>query len=118
MGRKKRKVVEEKEDFWCYFCDRQFTTEMDLVDHQNQRHFKCVRCGKRMANVYGLCTHTLHVHKTSLVYVPNALEGRDDINVGRNVVGVDLATERIACGCMHDLCIGMVELEQHTPPSP
>ncbi len=89
MGRKKRKVVEEKPDIWCYFCDREFSTEMDLVDHQNQRHFKCLRCNRRAANVYGLCTHSLQVHKTSLVYVPNALDGRNDVNVGRNLIGMN-----------------------------
>ena len=90
MGRKKQKVNHaRKDDFWCYFCDREFNSEASLLDHQMMRHFSCTMCRRRGSNVMGLSTHVAQVHKTVLGCVPEALPGRDDPKICANVFGMN-----------------------------
>lgn len=44
MGKKKKNVQKP----WCYYCDRIFVDEAQLVQHQRSRHFKCPECPKKL----------------------------------------------------------------------
>lgn len=80
MGRKKKKV-EKKQEFWCYYCDREFAEEGVLMQHQKARHFKCHICNKRLFTAPGMVTHCHEVHKVEITEVPNALPGREDPSI-------------------------------------
>jgi hypothetical protein len=79
MGRKKRRA--ESSRIFCYYCDRDFSTEHELVNHQKEKHLRCPTCHKRMVSTTGLVVHALQVHKRTITAVPNAVEGRDDPKV-------------------------------------
>ena len=64
MGRKKKQV--EKEDIWCYYCDREFEDENTLISHQVARHFKCEYCGKKLGTFRGLMAHSKTNHHVDL----------------------------------------------------
>jgi hypothetical protein len=79
MGRKSKK----KEKFipFCYYCDREFIDESQLILHQKLKHFKCESCGKKMTTSDALRVHMAQVHKETLRAVPNAIEGRRSIDM-------------------------------------
>jgi hypothetical protein len=79
MGRKKRRA--ENTRIFCFYCDRDFSTEHELVHHQKEKHLRCPTCHKRMVSTSGLVVHALQVHKRTITAVPNAIEGRDDPKV-------------------------------------
>jgi hypothetical protein len=79
MGRKKRRA--ENSRIFCFYCDRDFSTEHELVHHQKEKHLRCPTCHKRMVSTTGLVVHALQVHKRTITAVPNAIEGRDDPKV-------------------------------------
>ena len=95
MGRKSKKgeAAGPAVQPFCYYCDREFDTEAVVIAHQKSRHFKCVSCGKRMTTLGALVTHARHVHKEALKSVPNAREGRDDLEV--QVYGMDGVPDEI-----------------------
>lgn len=38
MGRKKRGT---KQVIFCYYCERTFSDEKSLIEHQKSKHFRC-----------------------------------------------------------------------------
>ncbi|DBA88092.1 TPA: hypothetical protein ACH3X2_005090 [Trebouxia sp. C0005] len=80
MVRKKKKREEETVTF-CYYCDRIFSDETTLIQHQKARHYKCSTCHKKLNTIQGLAIHCSQVHKINVEAVPNAMPGRDSVNV-------------------------------------
>lgn len=78
MGRKKRRNADAR--IFCYYCERDFSSEHELVHHQKEKHLRCPTCHKRMVSTSGLVVHAQQVHKRA-VTVPNAIEGREDPGV-------------------------------------
>lgn len=78
MGRKKKRA--ENQRIYCWYCERDFASEHELVHHQKEKHLKCPTCYKRMVSTSGLVVHAMQVHKRA-VTVPNAIEGREDPRV-------------------------------------
>lgn len=64
MGKKKKK--QEQEIIFCYYCDRLFGDEVNLVTHQKNKHFKCPECNRKMNTAQGLSTHCYQVHKLTI----------------------------------------------------
>ncbi|EPR59457.1 zinc finger, c2h2 type domain-containing protein [Toxoplasma gondii TgCatPRC2] len=79
MGRKKRRGATLKP--FCYYCDREFDDEKVLIQHQKAKHFKCTQCARKLDTATGLAVHLLQVHKEQIDAVPNALAGRDMIEM-------------------------------------
>ncbi|KAI8051986.1 hypothetical protein BDF22DRAFT_614639, partial [Syncephalis plumigaleata] len=52
-----------------------------LITHQRAKHFKCPQCNKKMNTVGGLVIHYTQVHKETLRSTPNAIKGRDSVDV-------------------------------------
>ena len=77
MGRRKRRRLLP----WCWYCDREFPDTKSLVFHQKARHYKCSYCGKKLNTAGGLFIHTSQVHKDTLIKVPNALPGKDSVEL-------------------------------------
>lgn len=65
MGKKKKAAKEEIPPF-CYYCDRVFDSEANLIIHQKNKHFKCPECNRKMNTAQGLATHAYQVHHLSL----------------------------------------------------
>jgi hypothetical protein len=63
------------------YCEREFDDEKVLITHQRAKHFKCPQCGKRMNTTGGLSIHYAQVHKETLRSVPNAIKGRDSVDI-------------------------------------
>lgn len=49
--------------------------------HQREKHLRCPSCTKRMLSVPSLVIHASQMHNISLVAVPNAIPGRDKIDI-------------------------------------
>ncbi|CAN0090848.1 unnamed protein product, partial [Phaeothamnion confervicola] len=63
MGKKKKKTTEvDKEDIWCFYCDRSFENEEVLIQHQKAKHFKCSICNKKLTTGSGMKIHAQQVH--------------------------------------------------------
>lgn len=77
MGRKKRKQTKP----WCWYCNREFEDEKILLQHQKAKHFKCHICHKKLYTGPGLLIHCMQVHKENVERVPNAIKGRDNIEL-------------------------------------
>lgn len=78
MGRKrKRAVPDSQERIFCYYCDRTFQNEHELLSHQREKHLRCPTCNKRMLSVPSLMIHASQMHNVQLKAVPNAISGRD-----------------------------------------
>ena len=93
MGRKKKKQTKP----WCWYCNREFDDEKILLQHQKAKHFKCNLCHKKLYTGPGLQIHSiqvglsvarrsrahrlLQVHKENIDKVPNAVKGRDNIEI-------------------------------------
>lgn len=84
MGRKKKRAAPNPYDrIFCYYCDRTFQNEQELLMHQREKHLRCPSCNKRMLSVPSLMIHASQMHNLTLSAVPNAVPGRDatDIDV-------------------------------------
>ncbi|CAF0954682.1 unnamed protein product [Rotaria sordida] len=77
MGRKKKKQTKP----WCWYCNREFDDEKILLQHQKAKHFKCHLCHKKLYTGPGLQIHSIQVHKENIDKVPNAIKGRDNIEI-------------------------------------
>ncbi|CAF0791706.1 unnamed protein product [Adineta steineri] len=77
MGRKKKKITKP----WCWYCNREFDDEKILLQHQKAKHFKCHLCHKKLYTGPGLQIHSIQVHKENIDKVPNAIKGRDNIEI-------------------------------------
>lgn len=77
MGRKKKKQTKP----WCWYCNREFDDDKILLQHQKAKHFKCHICHKKLYTGPGLQIHTIQVHKENIEKVPNAIKGRDSIEI-------------------------------------
>lgn len=64
MGRKKK--GSQKVTPKCFYCDRVFTDENQLVMHQKAKHFRCPDCGKKMTTTSAMRIHMSSVHKSEL----------------------------------------------------
>ncbi|UJR33629.1 hypothetical protein I4U23_021064 [Adineta vaga] len=77
MGRKKKKQMKP----WCWYCNREFDDEKILLEHQKARHFKCLICRKKLFTGPGLQIHSQQVHNERIDKVPNAIKGRESIEI-------------------------------------
>jgi hypothetical protein len=77
MGRKKKKQTKP----WCWYCNREFDDEKILLQHQKAKHFKCHICHKKLYTGPGLQIHSIQVHKENIDKIPNAIKGRDNIEI-------------------------------------
>ncbi|CAF3981847.1 unnamed protein product [Rotaria magnacalcarata] len=77
MGRKKKKQTKP----WCWYCNREFDDEKILLQHQKAKHFKCHLCHKKLYTGPGLQIHSIQVHKENIDKVPNAIKGRENIEI-------------------------------------
>ncbi|KAI3636107.1 hypothetical protein MIR68_005988 [Amoeboaphelidium protococcarum] len=84
MGKKQKRQQAKQ---WCWYCDREFDDEKVLIDHQKAKHFKCSICNKRLHSTQGMVRHLEQVHKEIIDRVPNAMDGRDSLDV--QVIGMD-----------------------------
>ncbi|BDA51677.1 probable BUB3-interacting and GLEBS motif-containing protein ZNF207 at N-terminal half [Coccomyxa sp. Obi] len=80
MVRKKKKREAEQPP-WCYYCDRVFSDESTLIQHQKAKHFKCTTCHRKLTSASGLRVHCHQVHRFTLDKVPAAIPGRDSIEL-------------------------------------
>lgn len=81
MGRKRKKPSVEEPPIFCYYCDRTFKSEAILVSHQREKHLRCPHCRKCLTSINGLTIHCSQVHKRTLQGVPNAIDGRQSLEV-------------------------------------
>lgn len=77
MGRKKKKQLKP----WCWYCNREFDDEKILIQHQKAKHFKCHICHKKLYTGPGLSIHCMQVHKDKIDKIPNALPGRNNVEI-------------------------------------
>ncbi|KAI8882157.1 hypothetical protein K501DRAFT_251996 [Backusella circina FSU 941] len=78
MG-KKRKTKQIRP--WCWYCEKDFEDDKVLVTHQRAKHFKCEECGKKLTTAGGMVVHAHQVHKIGINKVPNAMPGRDNLDI-------------------------------------
>lgn len=69
--------MSQKNNVWCYFCNKSFIDESQLIAHQKMYHFRCPVCHRIKLNSSNLSTHMITVHKEILKAVPNSLPGRE-----------------------------------------
>ena len=67
--------------FTTRYCNRDFDDEKVLTFHQKAKHFKCHVCHKKLYTAPGLAIHCSQVHKEIVTKVPNAINGRDNIEL-------------------------------------
>lgn len=72
---------------FCYYCDKEFENVNILLQHQKNRHFACKSCSRKFSTASSLCTHMKQVHTSSIQKVPNAIAGRDKVDI--NVYGME-----------------------------
>ncbi|KAG0206688.1 hypothetical protein BGX28_001887 [Mortierella sp. GBA30] len=78
MAKKNKKKVVRP---WCWYCERDFEDEKVLIAHQRAKHFKCNRCTKKLNTAGGMVVHVMQVHKETINAVPNALPGRETVDL-------------------------------------
>ncbi|KAI9498730.1 hypothetical protein BDB00DRAFT_754633 [Zychaea mexicana] len=66
---------------WCWYCEKDFEDDKVLVNHQRAKHFQCEVCGKRLTTAGGMAVHAQQVHKVTIDHVPNALPGRETLDI-------------------------------------
>ncbi|KAF9381944.1 hypothetical protein CPB97_007493 [Podila verticillata] len=66
---------------WCWYCERDFEDEKVLISHQRAKHFKCTRCSKKLNTAGGMRVHVVQVHKETINAVPNAMPGRETVDL-------------------------------------
>ena len=69
-----------KKSVWCYFCNKSFELEDQLISHQKMIHWRCPRCNTVKSSSKVLMQHMSKVHKEILTSIPNALPGRENPN--------------------------------------
>jgi hypothetical protein len=85
---------------FCYYCDRVFDDEKVLIEHQKARHFKCTQCSRKLTNARSLVVHLSKVHKEIITKVPNAMEGRDSLDIPiEGVHGIPEGDQTLAAAC-------------------
>ncbi|KAF9400716.1 hypothetical protein BGX21_003665 [Mortierella sp. AD011] len=78
MAKKNKKKVVRP---WCWYCERDFEDEKVLISHQRAKHFKCNHCSKKLNTAGGMAVHVLQVHKETISIVPNAMPGRETVDL-------------------------------------
>ncbi|KAI8379741.1 uncharacterized protein BYT42DRAFT_546047 [Radiomyces spectabilis] len=78
MGKKKKSKPLRP---WCWYCEKDFEDDKVLVTHQRAKHFKCEVCNKKLTTAGGMAVHAQQVHKVDIHKVPNALPGRETLEV-------------------------------------
>ncbi|KAG2174318.1 hypothetical protein INT43_004341 [Umbelopsis isabellina] len=78
MGKKKSKKQMRP---WCWYCEKDFDDDKVLVTHQRAKHFKCDVCNKKLTTAGGMAVHAMQVHKVEITKVPNALPGRETLEI-------------------------------------
>jgi hypothetical protein len=63
------------------YCKREFDDDKVLIYHQKAKHFKCHICHKKLYTAPGLAIHCSQVHKETITKVPNAIPGKDNIEL-------------------------------------
>ncbi|KAF9187856.1 hypothetical protein BGZ50_001712 [Haplosporangium sp. Z 11] len=66
---------------WCWYCERDFEDEKVLISHQRAKHFKCNYCSKKLNTAGGMVVHVMQVHKETINTVPNAMPGRETVEL-------------------------------------
>ncbi|KAF7729457.1 hypothetical protein EC973_004437 [Apophysomyces ossiformis] len=66
---------------WCWYCEKDFEDDKVLVTHQRAKHFKCEVCNKKLTTAGGMAVHAMQVHKVEINKVPNALPGRETLDI-------------------------------------
>lgn len=69
--------MSQRNTVWCYFCNKSFIDETQLIAHQKMYHFRCPVCHRIKLNSSNLSTHMITVHKELLRAVPNSLPERE-----------------------------------------
>jgi len=99
MGRRKRDLGYLKP--FCYFCDKVCDNEIILHQHQKAKHFTCTACKKKFSTASSMCSHITQVHKENVTKVPNAIAGRDSVELnifGMQGVPKHMIDERVLAG--------------------
>ena len=78
--------------FFITYCNREFDDEKVLLQHQKAKHFKCHICYKKLFTGPGLHIHCMQVHKEHVDKVPNAIKGRDSIEL--EIYGMENVPEK------------------------
>ncbi|KAL1933109.1 hypothetical protein VTP01DRAFT_8787 [Rhizomucor pusillus] len=78
MGKKKKSKASRP---WCWYCEKDFEDDKVLVTHQRAKHFKCAFCNKKLTTAGGMAVHAQQVHKEEITKVPNALPGRETLDI-------------------------------------
>eukprot|EP01064_Diplonema_japonicum_P020906 TRINITY_DN3047_c0_g1_i1.p1 TRINITY_DN3047_c0_g1~~TRINITY_DN3047_c0_g1_i1.p1 ORF type:complete len:293 (+),score=22.61 TRINITY_DN3047_c0_g1_i1:137-1015(+) len=90
MAKKKKQaqVAEQAKipEPWCYYCNKKFSTEGILIQHQKEKHFKCEVCKRKLTSANGMKSHCLKRHGHEVESVPNAITER--ANFGAEVYGM------------------------------
>eukprot|EP00928_Gymnodinium_smaydae_P005183 TRINITY_DN11784_c0_g4_i1.p1 TRINITY_DN11784_c0_g4~~TRINITY_DN11784_c0_g4_i1.p1 ORF type:complete len:549 (+),score=84.93 TRINITY_DN11784_c0_g4_i1:55-1647(+) len=89
MGRKKvdvggtTRAAQESLDLrpFCYYCDKEFATVKELIQHQRTKHFNCAECGLKFDTITGLRVHMLNAYKKTMKEVPGAIQGRENPDI-------------------------------------
>eukprot|EP00877_Chromochloris_zofingiensis_P004540 jgi/Chrzof1/14087/Cz08g24200.t1 len=83
MGKKKKRIDDKP---WCFYCDRLFSDEATLVQHQKNKHYKCPDCNRKLNTAQGLVVHAYQVHKLNITAIPGAKPGRESTD--REIFGM------------------------------
>ena len=99
------------------YCNREFDDDKVLIYHQKAKHFKCHICHKKLYTAPGLAIHCSQVHKETVTSVPNAIPGRDNIEI--EIFGLEgipeedrIAHERAKSGKPFTWCIVVAVLSE------
>ena len=84
MGRKKRNLNYVKP--FCYYCDKVFTSEVILHQHQKSKHFTCQECKKKFPTSHNMITHLQRKHQKTISKIPNSLPDRQGTEL--NIFGL------------------------------
>mmetsp|Transcript_136272 Transcript_136272/g.240862 ORF Transcript_136272/g.240862 Transcript_136272/m.240862 type:complete len:204 (-) Transcript_136272:148-759(-) len=73
----------DDDDWWCWYCGHRAESERLLIQHQRLRHFQCHNCSnqKLCDHIFALKSHVRKLHQVFLNKVPNAIEGRDNVEI-------------------------------------
>lgn len=96
-SRKRKRIVQEIEKPWCYYCDRSFENEQVLHTHQRAKHFTCPHCPRKFALAVSLSMHMFQTHNDPLNAVPNSLPDRSNPKLpisGMNGIPIEVVIDR------------------------
>lgn len=111
MAKKKKKKPLKP---FCWYCDQIFKDESVLVQHQKAKHFKCMVCNKKLSTVIALAEHSLQMHQVTMNKVPNAIKGRDSLEL--DIYGMENVPEADK-EAMKRRQNGLEEEEDERPPA-